>query len=303
MSFAPARTTGSAPARTTGSAPARTTASAPARTTGSNSIDIVRTTASAIVPTVIGGHRTVRGHSRRQRVDELLVQRGAASDLATARALIMAGRVHGDGKRYLNAGQQIAGDAQLLVKATRRFASRGGEKLLAALDAWDISPRGRVCLDVGASTGGFTDLLLQRGAEHVFAVDVGYGQLATHLRADARVTSLERTHICQMSALPQSVTLATVDVSFIGLRQVLPCVADLVAAQADVIALVKPQFEAQPDEVDDHGVVRDRMAQGRALSRVLSWAFENGWRVGGVHRSPLTGPAGNHEWFVWFRVP
>ena len=244
--------------------------------------------------------------SRRVRVDDLLVRRGCAPDLTTARSLIMAGRVHGDGKRYTQAGMRIAADAELAVKQTRAFASRGAEKLIAPLDAWPIPIAGRICLDVGASAGGFTDLLLQRGAQHVYAVDVGYGQLAEQLRRDPRVTSMERTHICDLPTLPtlpQSPTLVTVDVSFIGLRQVLPCVAEAVPSQADIVALVKPQFEAPPDEVDDHGVVRDRLAQGQALSAVLAWAIDHGWRVGGVLKSPLSGPAGNREWFVWLRTP
>ncbi len=241
--------------------------------------------------------------SRRVRIDDLLVQRGCAPDLSTARALIMAGRVHGDGKRYAQPGLQVSDDTDLIIKSSREFASRGGEKLIAPLDAWQISPADRICLDVGASTGGFTDVLLRRGAQHVYAVDVGYGQLAEQLRRDDRVTSMERTHICEMPMLPESPTLATVDVSFIGLRQVLPCVADSLAPGADVVALVKPQFEAPPDEVDDHGVVHDRLAQGRAVSSVLSWTTQRGWRVGGVIKSPLTGPAGNHEWFVWLRTP
>lgn len=241
--------------------------------------------------------------SRRVRVDDLLVQRGDAPDLNTARALVMAGRVHGNGRRYAQVGQQIDADAELSIKQTRSFASRGGDKLIAAFDAWPISANDRVCLDVGASTGGFTDVLLDRGARHVYAVDVGYGQLADHLRRDPRVTSMERTHICKLPELAESPTLITIDVSFIGLRQVLPCVAKVAAGESDVVALVKPQFEAPPEEVGERGVVNDRMAQGRALSTVLAWTFEHGWRAGGVLKSPLTGPAGNREWFVWLRTP
>lgn len=241
--------------------------------------------------------------SRRVRVDELLVQRGDAQDLTNARALIMSGRVHGNGRSYTQAGQQIHSHSELRVKETRPYASRGGEKLVAALDRWPIEINDRTCLDVGASTGGFTDLLLKRGARHVYAVDVGYGQLADALRHEPRVTSFERTHICELPALADSPELATIDVSFIGLQQVLPCVAKAVLPGADVVALVKPQFEAPPSDVDEHGVVRDRQAQGRAVSSVLSWAFEHQWRAGGVLKSPLTGPAGNREWFVWLRTP
>ncbi len=241
--------------------------------------------------------------SRRVRVDELLVQRGAATDLTTARALIMAGRVHGNGKRYAQPGQQLAEDADLDVKEVREFVSRGADKLIAALDQWPIPVDGRTCLDVGASTGGFTDLLLRRGARHVYAVDVGYGQLAEQLRRDPRVTSMERTHICDMPGLDESPDLATVDVSFIGLSQVLPCAAAALSPGSEVIALVKPQFEAPPDEVDDGGVVRDRLVQGRAVSSVVAWALAQDWRAGGVLKSPLAGPAGNREWFVWLRTP
>ena len=241
--------------------------------------------------------------SRRTRVDDLLVERGAAPDLTTARALILAGRVHGQGRRYAQAGQQVAADVELNIRGVKPYVSRGGEKLAAALEAWPIPIAGRVCLDVGASTGGFTDVLLRGGARQVHAVDVGYGQLADSLRRDERVTVLERSHICDLPPLSESPDLVTVDVSFIGLRQVLPCVGRAVTPQSDVVALVKPQFEVAQDDVDDRGVVRDRLVQGRAVSAVLTWAFEHGWRVGGVLRSPLTGPAGNHEWFVWLRTP
>ncbi|MCY3733318.1 MAG: TlyA family RNA methyltransferase [Chloroflexi bacterium] len=241
--------------------------------------------------------------SRRVRVDDLLVRQGAAPDLQSARALIMSGRVHGDGKRYSQAGMQVDDDTELSIRTVRPYASRGGEKLSTALDAWPIPTQGRVCLDVGASTGGFTDVLLRRGALHVHAVDVGYGQLADALRRDSRVTVLERTHICDLPSQSRPADLATVDVSFIGLRQVLPCVARAVAPQSDVVALVKPQFEAPPEDVDQRGVVNDALAQGRSVSSVVAWAVEQGWRTGGVLKSPLVGPAGNHEWFVWLRTP
>ena len=241
--------------------------------------------------------------ARRVRLDELLVQRGEAPDLPTARALIMAGRVHDQRRRYTQSGARVPGDTPLVVRARRPFASRGGEKLLAALDAWQIPVEGAICLDAGASTGGFSDALLRRGAARVYAVDVGYGQLAERLRRDPRVVSLERTHICNLDALPEPPSLSVIDVSFIGLRQVLPCVARLVEPRTDVLALVKPQFEAPPEDVDEHGVVRDRLAQGRAVSGVIGWAFAHHWRVGGVLRSPLVGPAGNREWFVRLRTP
>ena len=247
--------------------------------------------------------RSATKRARRVRLDDLLVARGDAPDLRTARALILAGRVRGADRTYQQAGQRLPSDTDLHVQPAREFVSRGGEKLRAALDAWPLDVNHRICLDVGASTGGFTDLLLRQGARHVFAVDVGYGQLADALRSASRVTSMERTHICRLPTLPQTPSLATVDVSFIGLRQVLPCVAEALASQSDVVALIKPQFESLPTEVDERGVVRDRLAQHRAVNGVLSWAFRNEWRVGGVLRSPLSGPAGNREWFVWLRTP
>ena len=246
---------------------------------------------------------TTSGAARRERLDRLMVRRGLAADERAARALLLAGRVHGRGRRLSQAGMLIASDAEIEVTAGARFVSRGGEKLAAALAAWPIDVTGRVCLDVGASTGGFTDCLLQRGAAEVRAVDVGYGQLATALRNDSRVRSMERTNAREMPLLEPRPALVTIDVSFIGLATVLPRVAQVASAGADVVALVKPQFEAARDDVDDDGVVRDRMAQARAVTGVLTWALKRGWRVGGVLRSPLRGPKGNLEWFVWLRTP
>ena len=243
------------------------------------------------------------GAGRRERLDSLMVRRGLAANERVARALLLAGRVHGRGRRLIQAGMLIAADAEIEVTAGARFVSRGGEKLAAALAAWPLDVTGRVCLDVGASTGGFTDCLLQRGAAEVRAVDVGYGQLATALRNDSRVTSMERTNAREMPLLEPRPALVTIDVSFIGLAAVLPRVAEVASAGADVVALVKPQFEAARDDVDDDGVVRDRMAQARAVTGLLTWGLKRGWRVGGVLRSPLRGPKGNREWFVWLRTP
>ncbi len=238
-----------------------------------------------------------------QRADQFLVDQGLAPDLATARALIMAGRVHSDGRRYTQPGQQVRVDVQLRVRGQSAYVSRGGTKLAAALDAWPVDPTGRVCLDVGAAAGGFTDALLQYGAAQVTAVDVGYGQLHPRLRNDSRVTVLERTHIRDLPPLSPAPTLAVADLSFIGLRQVLPAIAEALSPHSDIIALVKPQFEAPADRVDPDGVVRDRRIQAEAVSSVIAWAVEHRWRVGGVLRSPLKGPAGNHEWFLWLRTP
>ena len=245
--------------------------------------------------------------SKRRRVDQLVVQRGLAPDLTAAAALIRAGRVYGPDRRYPQPGLQIPCDADITVRSRSRYVSRGGDKLEAALRAWHIAVSGRDCLDLGAAAGGFSDCLLQHGAAHVTAVDVGYGQLDTRLRNDPRVTSLERTHADDLPKLNPPLspppTLAVIDVSFIGLRRVLPSAAAVTAAVADMIALVKPQFEAPRDAVDPDGVVRNRMTQAESVSSVIGWAIQEGWRVGGVLISPLPGPAGNREWFVWLRTP
>lgn len=240
---------------------------------------------------------------RRRRLDDLLVERRLAADRREARALALAGRVHARGKRLTQAGMLIASDAELELAAPPQFVSRGGGKLAAALDAWPINPAGRICLDLGASTGGFTDCLLQRGAAEVRAVDAGYGQLADSLRADRRVRSYERTNAREMPRIEPPPDLVTIDLSFIGLNAVLPRVGEVAAPGADIIALVKPQFEAPREQVDEHGVVRDRLAQAGAVTALLGWALRRRWRVGGVLRSPLRGAKGNREWFVWLRPP
>ena len=240
---------------------------------------------------------------RRRRLDDLLVARGLAANPREARALALAGRVRAPGRRLTQAGMLIPSDAQLEIAAPAQFVSRGGDKLAAALDAWSINPAGRICLDVGASTGGFTDCLLQRGAAQVRAVDAGYGQLADSLRADPRVQSLERVNAREMPRIEPPPDLVTIDLSFIGLSAVLPRVGEVAAAGADVIALIKPQFEALREQVDEDGVVRDRLTQARAVTALLGWALRRGWRVGGLLRSPLRGAKGNREWFVWLRPP
>ncbi len=252
--------------------------------------------ASAAVP-----RRPIR--SGRRRLDDLLVARGLAADSREAAALALAGRVHGRGKRLSQVGLLLDADAELEVVSPARYVSRGGDKLAAALDAWPIAVDGRVCLDLGASTGGFTDCLLQRGAAQVRAVDAGYGQLADALRADPRVRSLERVNAREMPRVEPLPELITIDLSFIGLSAVLPRVIEVAAGGTDVVALIKPQFEAPRERVDADGVVRDRLAQAGAVTAVLTWALTRRWRIGGVLRSPLRGPKGNLEWFVWLRTP
>jgi 23S rRNA (cytidine1920-2'-O)/16S rRNA (cytidine1409-2'-O)-methyltransferase len=244
------------------------------------------------------------------------VERGLAPSRARAQALLLGGKVRvgtGDGARLdRKAGEQVEEGVELAVLEAAPFVSRGGEKLAGALDAFAVDPAGRVCLDVGASTGGFTDVLLRRGASRVYALDVGRGQLAESLRADPRVVSMERTHAARLDPeeadslrLPEQVSLAVVDVSFISLTRVLRGVAAAVAnadAGGEIVALVKPQFELSPREVP-RGVVRSEGDRKVAVDRVRDYATALGLEAAGTVESPLVGPAGNHEFFLHLRVP
>lgn len=210
----------------------------------------------------------------------------------------MAGAVRIGETTATRASQLVAADAPVTVVERLPYVSRGGVKLAAALDAFGLGVAGRVAVDVGASTGGFTDCLLQRGARRVYAVDVGYGQLDWRLRQDERVTVLERTNIRYLQALPELVDLAVIDVSFISLRLVLPAVRRLLRPGGDVVALVKPQFEVGRGRTE-RGVVRDPAVHRQVLSDLVAWCQANGWTVRGIVPSPLRGPAGNREFFIW----
>jgi 23S rRNA (cytidine1920-2'-O)/16S rRNA (cytidine1409-2'-O)-methyltransferase len=239
----------------------------------------------------------------RVRLDQLLVERGLAESRARAQALLMAGRVRvgaGDGGRVdRKPGDLVAPGVAVSVAAPLPYVSRGGEKLAAALDAFGVDPAGRVCLDVGASTGGFTDVLLQRRAARVHAVDVGRGQLALALRADPRVVARDRTNARDLAPalLGETVSLAVVDVSFISLGLVLPAVVRCLAPGGHVVALVKPQFEAGRGRAPG-GVVRDRAVHGEVLEKVLAAARAAGLVPLDMAASPLLGPAGNREFFL-----
>ena len=230
----------------------------------------------------------------KKRLDILLVERGLADSRAQAQALVMAGRVRG----YSKAGQQVPEDAELELTAKAPFVSRGGEKLANALDALDVDPAGKDCLDVGASTGGFSDCLLQRGARRVIALDVGYGQLASKLRDDARVIVLERVNARELKELPFAPELIVCDVSFISLRLVLPPVLALAAPGWQALAMVKPQFEAGKQEVGKGGVIRDPEIRRRVVREVAEASLDWHARVAGVVDSGLPGPKGNREIFI-----
>ncbi len=240
--------------------------------------------------------------SGKVRLDELLVTRGLAETRSQAQRLIMAGEVWLGDQRADKAGQLVPEDSAVRCETGLRYVSRGGLKLEAALDAFGIEPAGWVCADIGASTGGFTDCLLQRGAARVYAVDVGYGQLAWSLRQDPRVIALERVNVRHLEALPEAVALATVDVSFIGLGLVLPRVAALLAPAGQVVTLIKPQFEVGKGQVGKGGVVRDPALHRAAIRKVLGEAAAANLAPGGLVRSPITGPAGNVEFLAWLRL-
>jgi 23S rRNA (cytidine1920-2'-O)/16S rRNA (cytidine1409-2'-O)-methyltransferase len=237
------------------------------------------------------------------RLDQLLVERGLVDTRSRAQALVLAGKVRvgaGDGARLdLKPGDAVDAEAEIVVAQPEPYVSRGGHKLAAALDAFEIDPQGLAALDVGASTGGFTDVLLQRGARHVYALDVGRGQLADALRRDDRVTSMERTNARTMTdtTFPEPIGIAVVDVSFISLDKVLGPVAATLAPRAPIVALVKPQFEAGKGRTD-HGVVRDPAIHREVLERVVGGAAERGLGSRAVIASPILGPEGNREFFV-----
>jgi 23S rRNA (cytidine1920-2'-O)/16S rRNA (cytidine1409-2'-O)-methyltransferase len=232
----------------------------------------------------------------------LLVERGLAESRTRASALVLAGLVFSGERRLDKAGLRLAADVPLEVRGRDHpWASRGGVKLAHALDRFGIDPAGRVCLDVGASTGGFTDVLLARGATKVYAVDVGRGQLAWKLREDARVVVLENTNARRLSRdqVPEPVDLIVCDASFIGLESVLPAPLALAAPGARVIALVKPQFEVGPGNVGKGGVVRDPRLHDEVCRRVAGWlAGRPGWSVLGIAESPILGADGNREFLI-----
>jgi len=236
----------------------------------------------------------------RIRLDQLLVERGLARSRGEATALLLAGEVElaGAGTRTLKPGHLVAADSQLSVRARPRWASRAGDKLEAALEAFAVDPRGLACLDAGASTGGFSDVLLSRGARVVYAVDVGRGQLVDRLGRDSRVVSMERTNLRDLHRLPEPIDLATLDLSFISLRVVLPAVRGLLSDRGRAIALVKPQFEAGRDAVPRGGVVRDPATHRAVLLRFGADASVAGLVPRMVIASPILGADGNREFLA-----
>lgn len=241
----------------------------------------------------------------KSRLDQLLVDRGLAESRSRAQALVMAGLVYSGERKLDKAGQQVQPDIALEVRGQDHpWVSRGGLKLAKGLDFFGYDATDAVCVDVGASTGGFTDVLLANGAARVYAVDVGHGQLAWKLRSDDRVVVLEKTNARYLSAeqVPEPVDAVVCDASFIGLATVLPAALDLVEPGGWLIALIKPQFEAGREHVGKGGVVRDPAVHAEVCAKVKSWLESlGGWRVDGITESPITGPEGNKEFLIGAR--
>ncbi len=238
---------------------------------------------------------------KKRRLDQMLVERGLVESRTRAQALVMAGLVFSGETKLVKSGQQLAEDAPLEVRGRDHpWVSRGGIKLAHAIAEFSLDPAGVTAMDVGSSTGGFTDVLLQGGAEHVIAVDSGTNQLAWKLRQDERVTVLEQTsaRILTPDMIGREYEWVVCDASFISLRKVLEVPLQLAAAQCQLVALIKPQFEVSREEVGKGGVVRDEALHSRVCAEARAWLEEGGWTVQGITRSPITGPEGNVEFLI-----
>ncbi|MCX5992932.1 MAG: TlyA family RNA methyltransferase [Chloroflexi bacterium] len=237
----------------------------------------------------------------KQRLDSLLVARGLAENRSKALAIIMAGEVTVNGNPQTKAGCLVPADAEICLKQKLPFVSRGGLKLEHALKEFGISAAGLVCLDVGASTGGFTDCLLQNGAERVYALDVGHGQIDYSLRQDKRVTVMEKVNAHYPFELPGKVGLATMDVSFISLTMVLPNILPHLGPHGEVVVLFKPQFEADRKDVGKGGVIRDPAVHAGCIGKFITWMNTNSWSLLNLTASPVTGADGNREFLMHMR--
>ncbi len=239
----------------------------------------------------------------KERLDVLLVKRGLAPSREKAKALIMAGEVYVNGQKEDKAGASFADDVPLEVRGGLKYVSRGGLKLEKAFKCFPIDISGKVCMDIGASTGGFTDCMLQNGAAKVYAIDVGYGQFAWKLRQDERVVCMEKTNIRYVTPedIGEEIDFAAADVSFISLKKILPPVKELLKADAEMICLIKPQFEAGREKVGKKGVVRDRKVHLEVAEDIISSVRELGFSVIGLDFSPVKGPEGNIEYLLYMK--
>lgn len=238
----------------------------------------------------------------KKRIDVLLFERGLAPSREKARTLIMAGSVYVNNQKFDKPGDTVSDDAEIEVRgSTLKYVSRGGLKLEKAMQLFPIDLNGKICMDIGASTGGFTDCMLQNGAQKVYSVDVGYGQLAWQLRQDPRVVNLERTNARYLTReqVPEEIDFFSVDVSFISLRIILPAVRPLLRDGGQAVCLIKPQFEAGREKVGKKGVVRDRAVHEEVVETICRFTVENGYSVLGLTFSPVKGPEGNIEYLVY----
>lgn len=238
----------------------------------------------------------------KKRIDVLLFERGLAPSREKARTLIMAGSVYVNNQKFDKPGDTVSDDAEIEVRgSTLKYVSRGGLKLEKAMQLFPIDLNGKICMDIGASTGGFTDCMLQNGAQKVYSVDVGYGQLAWQLRQDPRVVNLERTNARYLTReqVPEEIDFFSVDVSFISLRIILPAVRPLLMDGGQAVCLIKPQFEAGREKVGKKGVVRDRAVHEEVVETICRFALENGYSVLGLTFSPVKGPEGNIEYLAY----
>ena len=238
----------------------------------------------------------------KKRIDVLLFERGLAPSREKARTLIMAGSVYVNNQKFDKPGDTVSDDAEIEVRgSTLKYVSRGGLKLEKAMQLFPIDLNGKICMDIGASTGGFTDCMLQNGAQKVYSVDVGYGQLAWQLRQNPRVVNLERTNARYLTReqVPEEIDFFSADVSFISLRIILPAVRPLLRDGGQAVCLIKPQFEAGREKVGKKGVVRDRAVHQEVVETICRFALENGYSVLGLTFSPVKGPEGNIEYLVY----
>ena len=249
------------------------------------------------------GHGVVRDAKEmsRVRLDVLLFERGFTESREKAKAVVMSGNVFVDGVRSDKPGALIKPESAIEIRGEKSYVSRGGQKLEKALSCFGVKPEGKICIDCGASTGGFTDCLLRNGAQVVYAVDVGYGQLAWNIRNDPRVVTMERTNIRFLTPdmLPQQPELAVIDVSFISLALVLPAVKKILAGNGEALCLIKPQFEAGREKVGKKGVVRDAVTHIEVLNAFIANSEHSGFSVNGLTHSPVKGPEGNIEYLGW----
>jgi len=238
----------------------------------------------------------------KERLDSILVSRGIVSGRDRAKAVIMAGQVYIDGQKADKAGMQYDSDVEIDFRGEKmKYVSRGGYKLERAMDVFKLSLDGFICMDIGASTGGFTDCMLKCGASKVYSVDVGYGQLAWELRSDERVINMERTNIRYIEPIPDELDFASVDVSFISLYHILPVAKNLLKENGEMVCLIKPQFEAGRGQVGKGGVVRDKEVHKEVINKVLGMARENGFGLLGLTYSPIKGPKGNIEYLMYIK--